>query len=222
MWTSIHKIKQLKALDSQIWAWESGAQDVKYADENSWLNLVIYGKQLGNRYLWAPKNVTLETHEDYKSYNFIYAPIYHIAFGRIRGIVLQFKENFRVPPFSVFPIDGWRPSDEHTPLSLHVYDRNVPSQYVYAGNLDDEWEIFVFLRELQFLEAIISHPKWDQLYFKDNFVAVYYQSNLSEDYAFSKELFGMDEKIARVLLGGQLQQTDPAVEIKFLKDEEAD
>lgn len=223
MWNYIHKIKELHAIDAQIWAWESGADKVEYEDENERLNLVITAKELGHRYLWAPKSVVTETHEEYKSFNFLFAPIHHISIGRTRGIIIQFKDDLEIPQFSIFPKKDWHPrvGNELVPLNFRDFTDDDPDHVVFEAREEDQWELYIFLRDLNYFNDITNHSKWHQFYAKDNFIAVYFKCNLMDDYALSKELSGLDEKIVQIVRTGSYQDDiDPAVNIQILKDEE--
>ena len=89
--------KRLNAINDQLFAWESGALDVTFADSSEWLNFVLYAKQFDKGPLWKSKNIILEKHNQYKSYHFDYAPNIRPFYQPLHGTLIQFDLSIKLP-----------------------------------------------------------------------------------------------------------------------------
>ena len=210
--------KKLRDLEQQIWAWESGPLDVSLSPANNWLDYMILNQGLGYRLFGSSKDVVIEKHRAYKSYFFNYKSFFPFFGSPVRGVLIQFKE-YTFPSFTMMLQSRQRwffTFDVGLPLlELDHLNRAVPADLSLYAEAKDEYEVRNFLFEHPFLKHLFENPNWLRLYAKHQFIAIYFSHDIQDEEESAKELFGLDEKIARAILGGE--NVDPTGAINRLK-----
>ena len=217
-WHKRHR-KKLRDLDQQIWAWESGALDVSLSPANNWLDYMIRNQGLGYRLFGSSKDVIIEKHEAYRSYFFTYKSLLPLVGRPVQGMIIQFKDH-RCTSFAVMRNGlqhSWFKFDVGLPaLDLGRYDVGLPADLALFGKTEDEKEIHDFLVEHAFLKSLFENRSWLRFYARHQFVVLYFSADIQDEQESHKALFGLDEKIARSILGeGDI---DPVEEIDRLKN----
>lgn len=218
------KRNQLRDIDQQVLGMESGADNVKLLEQDSWLEHAIVQYYLGYQEDWRTQKVLQETHAHYKSFIFEYVPVPAILGGRLKGVVVDFS-NKSFPNFAVSndkrTIQRYRSTHVYQKLNIPVHVKDFPDDLVVLGALKDQPEVTKFILENQEIYELFEHPLWHSLYVRGNFVAVYYTIHgLDEDDLQEKQFYSIDERIARLFPENAVSVVDPIIEINLLKDEE--
>ena len=212
--------RKIRELDQKIFAYESGADKVVSTPRDIWLENLINFKGLSPKMFYRPKDVLVEMHKQYKAYYFVYSTRFSIFNRPLNGLIIQFK-NVLMPSFLV--------SKEEPPqylvrsltkFNLNMFNRAFPPDLHVYGDIKSEREIRDFWKEFVQLKDIFDTPRWETMWVNQSFVVLYFEASRSRTLDLKKEMFGLDETIAQVILGEQHLSNDPAMDIRLLKENE--
>ena len=211
--------RKIRELDQKIFAYDSGAEKVTSTLRDVWLENLILFKGLSPRAFYRPKDVLIEMHDQYKAHFFVYSPPFPIFRKPLNGLIIQFR-NYSMPSFmvskekpSAYWVESW------SKLNLSSYQIGFPEDLYVYGDPNKERTVQDFWKEFSQLKDIFDVPKWETMWVSQNIVVLYFESNRSRLLDLKREMFGIDEQIASVILGSVSEPADAAAEIRVLKNE---
>ncbi len=213
--------RRIRDIDYTIWALESGAEKVSFSPRDTWLEFLIKERDLSLDNRVKAKNVLIEKHRLYKS--FFFDSQSEAGLNSRKGLLVML-ESKSCPRLLIVPTEriGVMHKRFYDPLprAETILPGGISAFYNFRPDQSHThiYDAHEFLKTHSGLFEVFQHPGLLELFINQNYVAAYF-SHESVEYPDNRELFGLDELIAKALLKDHFRANDPAAEIRILKDD---